>query len=116
MDLLVTEAKWQGTPNLMRHRLLVQLNQIETGNHWIGVKLSSKQKGASPIGAKVWVKTSDRTFNGQIITGDSFQAQHPNSIHFGLGKTTRVQELKIMWPNGSTNVLLNPAVDKYHQF
>src|SRR6185436_3622035 len=32
-DLVVTEAKWQGSPNRMWHRLLVHLNQVETTNH-----------------------------------------------------------------------------------
>jgi hypothetical protein len=113
-DLLVTESKWMGTPKIMRHQLLVHLNQLETGNHWIGVKLSSKTKGVSPIGAKVWARTAQRTFVAQVVTGDSFQAQHPNTVHFGLGKATRINELKILWPNGKIATLKDPEIDHYH--
>jgi hypothetical protein len=114
-DLLVTEAKWIGTPKIMRHQLLVHVNQVDTGNHWIGVRLSAKTKGVSPIGTKVWARTDQRTFVAQVVTGDSFQSQHPNTIHFGLGKSTRVTELKILWPNGQSTTLPNPEIDRYHR-
>jgi len=114
-DLLVTEAKWIGTPNIMQHRLIVHLNQLETGNHWIGVRLDSTTKGVSPIGAKIWAKAGERSFVAEIVTGDSFQSQHPNIAHFGLGKAGRVQELKVLWPNGKVSTLKDPAIDTYHR-
>ncbi|HXJ60646.1 MAG TPA: CRTAC1 family protein [Verrucomicrobiae bacterium] len=116
-DLLVTEAIWPGRPDLMRHRLLVHLNQLPSAGHWIGVRLwpSSSQGRLTPIGAKVSVRLPDRTLVKQIITGDSFQAQHPFVAHFGLGLTTNVSELKVIWPGGRTRIISNPALDRYHE-
>jgi len=113
LDLLVTAPRWQGSPNLMRHELYVHLNQLETSHHWIGVKLSAKN--VSPIGAKVWVSTEDRTCVAQVVTGESFQSQRPNEVHFGLGKTSKVKELRVVWLNGKTNLLANPEIDRYHR-
>jgi hypothetical protein len=111
-DLIITEANWIGTPNTMQHRLMVHLNQLPSMNHWIGVKLGST--ALSPIGAKLWAQTADRTFVAEIVTGDSFQSQHPNTVHFGLGKAKRVDQLKVLWPNGKVSVLENPPIDSYH--
>jgi hypothetical protein len=111
-DLIITEANWIGTPNTMQHRLMVHLNQLSSSNHWIGVKLAST--GLSPIGAKVWAETANRTFVAEIVTGDSFQSQHPNTVHFGLGKAAQVDRLKVLWPNGNVSVLENPSIDTYH--
>ena len=115
-DLLLTEAIWQGRPDQMRHRLAVHLNQLPTSNHWIGVRLqaSALRNKTSPIGAKVQVRLQDRILVKPIVTGDSFQAQHPFSAYFGLGSVSEVAELKIIWPNGHTQVVSNPAVDRYH--
>lgn len=115
IDLLLTEAKWVGSPNIMRHRLLGHFNELETANHWIGVKLASTNGRCSTIGAKVRAKAGDRTYIAQIVTGDSFQAQHPNTVHFGLGAAKRVDELQVIWPDRHTNIMVEPAVDRYHQ-
>jgi hypothetical protein len=116
LDLVLTEGQWFGGPHTGRNRLHVHLNQLETGHHWVGVKLGSDRPRVLPIGAKVWAKTDYRTYVAQIVTGDSYESQHPNTVHFGLGKTGRVQEITVRWPNGQTQTLKAPAVDQYHRF
>ncbi|HXJ75245.1 MAG TPA: CRTAC1 family protein, partial [Candidatus Dormibacteraeota bacterium] len=114
MDLVLTEGQWFGGPHTGRNRLHVHLNQLNTGHHWIGVKLTSNSPGIPTIGAKVWAKTDDRTFVAQIVTGDSYESQHPSTVHFGLGRTQAVKQLIVRWPNGKTQTIENPAVDRYH--
>ena len=36
-------------------------------------------------------------------------------LHFGLGQATRVEELRVIWPNRHTSILSHPAIDEYHQ-
>jgi hypothetical protein len=110
-DLVVTEAKWQGTPNIMRHRLLMHLNQTRTSNHWIGVRLANS---VPAIGAKVFIRTDHGTRVAQVVTGDSFQSQQPRALHFGLGELARVSEIHVVWPDGKDAKLANPAVNRWH--
>lgn len=114
MDLILTEGQWVKGPATGRNRLLIHLNELETTNNWIGLRFASLKTNVSTIGAKAWIKTPDRTFVRQLITGDSYQSQHPNSIHFGLGARTNVSEIQIRWPDGSTNLFENPALNRYH--
>jgi hypothetical protein len=114
MDLILTEGQWMGGPHTGRNRLWIHLNQLATGNHWIGARLAATNPAVSPIGAKVSVRTEQRIYVAQIVTGDSYQSQHPNAVHFGLGKTDHVQEVVVRWANGNVQRLVNPAVDRYH--
>jgi hypothetical protein len=116
MDLLLTEAQWFGNPVTGRHRLLVHLNQLKTDGHWIGARLLTRKGRPPPIGAKVFARTEAGSCVAQVITGNSFQAQHPNTVHFGLGQIRRVTELTVQWPNGERQTLKEPAIDAYHSF
>lgn len=111
-DLVVTEAKWQGTPNNMRHQLLVHLNQAETTNHWIGVRLA----GPGPkIGTKILVTTESGGRLAQIVTGDSFQSQQPNAVHFGLGPAPRIKDVRVVSSRGESILLPHPQVDRWNR-
>jgi hypothetical protein len=112
-DLVVTAARWMGDPNHMRHELYVHLNQTETSNHWLGVRFPANATN-SLIGTKLSVKSGGANYVAQVITGESFQSQRPTTIHFGLGAATSVETLTIIWPNGRSNVLGHPAIDRYH--
>ena len=51
----------------------------------------------------------------QVVTGDSYRAQHANQKHFGLGVVDKVEKIEVRWPNGKISRLANPAVDRYHE-
>ena len=57
----------------------------------------------------------DQTQVRQIMTGDSFAAQHAPVAYFGLGDLTSVDRLTVVWPDGNEEVISRPAVDQYHQ-
>ncbi|MCH8048401.1 MAG: CRTAC1 family protein, partial [Planctomycetes bacterium] len=83
LELLVVEDNWKDGQVLHVYR-----NRLQTGNHWIGVRLKEEGGGRSPVGAKITVYTANRKHVGQIITGESIHAQHAPVQHFGLGRTT----------------------------
>ena len=89
-------------------------NQFEDAHHWIGFHLESKHPNVSPIGAKVTVQTKNGVFVQHVITGHSVWAQHPNTLHFGLGKTDVIDSVVVTWPNGDTTKLEQPSPDQYH--
>jgi len=115
LDLVLTEGQWFGGPHTGRNRLHVHLNQLNTGHHWIGVKLVSNSPGMHTVGAKVWAKTDGHTYLAQVVTGDSYEAQHPSTVHFGLGGTQSVKQLLVRWPNGKMQTIENPAPDRYYR-
>ncbi len=112
VDLLVTEYKIRG--NRETYRLKVLRNTMETGHHWIGVRLRDSAEGGSAIGAMVTVNSGDRPQITRVVTGDSFTAQHAPVVHFGLRDRERVESLTVKWADGRSVTLNNPDADRYH--
>ena len=68
------------------------------------------------IGATVTVRTPAGAQMTRVVTGDSFSAQHPTTVHFGLGKREQVDQIEIRWPSGIRQVIENPAINTLHKF
>jgi hypothetical protein len=109
VDLVVVEDR-----GLKGQRLHVYRNRLETGNHWVGVRLLEEGNGVSPVGASVAVHTAEQTHVGRIVTGETVMGQHPTTLHFGLGSSTRVESIEVRWPNGMTRIVRAPEIDRYH--
>jgi len=108
-DLLVVEGRRRKGDQQREGYIQVIQNLLTTGNHWIGVHL----KGQA-IGAVVSVIQGGKIQRLPIVTGDSFDSQHPNTAHFGLGKNKAVDVIEVIWPNGKVTRLEKPESDRYH--
>ena len=111
-DLAVVEYR----TDTMSQRLHILQNKIESDRHWIGVRFRSDPAGrsSSPIGAKVTVKSGNRTWVRQVASGESFTAQHERTAHVGLGPVEIVDVVEIRWPSGHVTRIDNPGIDQYH--
>jgi hypothetical protein len=110
VDLLVTE---QSSWNKTRHLHLLKNNWPSTFN-WVGVRLAETRPGFSPLGASIRVRTARGVQPAQIVTGDSYLAQHANAKHFGIGADDAVEWIEVTWPNGQSSRVDGPAVNKWH--
>jgi enediyne biosynthesis protein E4 len=111
VDLLVTTfEQW---PQLKQSFHLFK-NQWPAAGNWIGFRLRESGSGYSPVGAKITLTTSAGKQIRRLVTGDSYRAQHDNSVHFGLGKLTGVEMVEVTWPNGKSTTATNPVVNRYH--
>jgi hypothetical protein len=110
VDLVVVEDH-----GLKGQRLHVYQNRLKTENHWIGIRLLEEGNGISPVGASVSVHTAEQTHVGRIVTGETVMGQHPTTLHFGLGSTTRVESIEVRWQNGVTQIVHSPEIDRYHR-
>ncbi|MDE3185586.1 MAG: CRTAC1 family protein [Bacteroidota bacterium] len=91
---------------------LVYKNDLENGNHWIEIDLQGTLSNADAVGAKVILE-----WNGmkqvQVVTGGmGFSSQNEHRLHFGIGKSTKVDHITINWPSGKQTVINNPEIDK----
>jgi hypothetical protein len=110
VDLLVIEKV------VPRGRFMhVLKNTWPTTHNWVGVRLAESGPGTSPMGAEVRVRTAGGGVQvNRVVTGDSFNAQHANARHFGLGPRDAVEAIEVAWPNGEVTVVEAPAVNKWH--
>jgi enediyne biosynthesis protein E4 len=92
-------------PSLLR-------NELPAGKrHWLQVKLQSGPGGSGTIGARITLEYSGRRQVQEVQSQASFYSANDKRLHYGLGDATSAR-LQVRWPDGETQVLNVPAVDR----
>jgi len=89
----------------------VLLNETETRNHWITLKLVGVESNRDAIGAQVRVLTSAGEQFATVTTTGSYESSSDKRLHFGLGSADSVTQIEIRWPSGIRQLLSNQKVD-----
>ena len=88
-------------------------NDNTSGHHYLIVELEGVESNRDGIGARVRVLTADGAYQyAETRSGSSLGAGDAASAHFGLGAHTTVEELRIRWPSGITQVLHDVPADQ----
>lgn len=79
--------------------------------HFIKIKLQGEEQNRFGIGAKVFIKTDHENQFAECYTGRGFLSSVDHALHFGVGKATTINEIKVVWPDNKVNHLVNIQVD-----
>lgn len=82
-------------------------------NNWIKLKLIGNQSNKSAIGAKIKLKAGDNFQYREITTQTGFAGQNELVVNFGIGKTTSIDSIIILWPSGIKQVLSDVSVNQF---
>lgn len=92
------------------------LKNIATGaGHWLELRLVGDVAKKSPrdaIGSIVYLTTGKLRQRQDVISGASYASQNDLTLHFGLGAAATVDKLEIKWPDGSSEAVAIPGVDR----
>jgi hypothetical protein len=94
-----------GTPHVL-------LNETETQNHWITLKLVGHKSNHDGIGAQVKIVTSSGDQWGTVTTSSGYLSSGDPRLHFGLGTERVVRRIEIRWPSGIQQVMTNITDDQ----
>ncbi len=89
-----------------------------TGNHYLQVALRGAGANTAGIGAKVIIKHGGTGGSGgkmqllEQMPTRGFQSSVDPRLHFGLGASTQIESLSVIWPDRRFQVLTNVAVDR----
>lgn len=112
-DLLVVEQARDYTEGpALRQVVKVHRNVVPQKNHWVGVRLRGRA-GGTVQGARVVVHGKFGRKERVVVTGDSFLAQHPAVVSFGLGEVDSISKVEVIWPGGKRTEQTGVAVDGY---
>jgi enediyne biosynthesis protein E4 len=106
LDLLVTTL---GGPVVLLE------NRASTGHHWIKLALEGTRSNRDGYGARITIRAGDRIWHTQAICPTGFLLQGDKRVHVGLGDAARVDEIRIRWPSGVEQVILDVEVDRVLQ-
>lgn len=84
--------------------LRVVYNEGPRRNHALNVRLVGRRPNLEAIGARVEVLAGGRERVDTVTRGGSILAASDSTLHFGLGKTSGIDSLRVLWPDGSSSV------------
>ena len=111
-DLIVSDYRFAGRGFITS--VHVFRNMLKTDRSWIGVRLRPEASSPGVMGATATVEANGSRQVQQLVSGDSFLAQHDNVFHFGLGHSGQVDRVTVRLPGGDEVVLDQPAINRYH--
>src|ERR1043165_1918374 len=88
---------------------------VGSGGHWLELRLvgdAAKKSPRDAIGAIAYVTTGKLRQRQDVVSGGSYASQNDMTLHFGLGAATSVYRLEIKWPDGTSEIITIPGVDR----
>lgn len=81
--------------------------------HWIALGLTQPAPNTRAIGAKVDVRTGDRTIRREITVGGGHASGDASWIHFGLG-SAKSADLRVTFPDGTQSDWMTVDADGFY--
>ncbi|WP_068545421.1 FG-GAP-like repeat-containing protein [Thalassotalea crassostreae] len=89
-----------------------QNNNGNSLGNYLQITLKSSSSNSHAIGARVYLKTITNEQMREVNINSNFTSHNPSQLHFGLGKQTEIETIKIVWPNGEIQYLQDIAVNQ----
>jgi hypothetical protein len=103
LDLLVTSIS--GPVRLYR-------NVAPKRGHWLLVRAIDPALHRDAYGAEVQVRAAGRRWVRCLNPGYSFLCSNDPRAHFGLGQAAHVDEIQVLWPDGSEEIFPGRNADQ----
>ncbi len=88
-------------------------NTLDQGNNFFELTLIGSTPNPDAIGAVVHLVTGSTTQRRQISSGNGYLCVDSSTLHFGLGEATTVDEIEILWPDGTSQIITNLAGNQF---
>ena len=99
--------------NVMDSHPVLLRNVVKNSNHWIAFKLVGGPKSPKDaVGAKIFVTAGGVRQRADVFAGGSYASSSDPRVHFGLGSAAKIDKVEIVWPSGTKQEILPPAVDR----
>ena len=85
------------------------------GNHWVAFELQQDGANRDALGAIVTLDAGGRTRTCFHSHRPALGGGSDHACHFGLGSTTRIDAVRVQWPDGEQTEHEPPAVDRRHR-
>jgi hypothetical protein len=84
----------------------------DTAQNFIALQLKGSQKNTNGIGAKATVFSNGKQQYAEQFPVRGFSSSIDMRLHFGVGNSTAIDSIKIIWPDDKMQVLKNVATNK----
>ena len=98
--------------NVNGDRPLLLRNQGGNRNNWVSVTARGTNSNQSAIGTKVEIRSGRLLQKEEVRGGYGFLSQNAATLHFGLGRRTEIDIVRLLWPGGVLQSELNQEVNQ----
>jgi hypothetical protein len=106
-DVDVLVANNNGRPRLL-------INTVGGRNHWLGLRLVGKATNRDMLGARVEIIRQDGSALWRRARADgSYASANDPRVLVGLGPSTNVSRVRVLWPDGAAEEWTGVAIDRY---
>jgi hypothetical protein len=110
---LFNDGKIDAVINTMDGHPVLLRNVSTDTNHWLEMKLTGGAKGPrDAVGAAVYVTANGMKHREDVLSGGSYASTSDPRLHFGLGPSTKVDDIEVHWPSGKLEHFTAPSVDR----
>ena len=81
-------------------------------SHYLSIRLKGSAQNRSGIGAKVAITSKGTIRMREQYLTRGFQSSVSDKLHFGLGNTSEIEKLIVIWPDGKQQSLRNIKADR----
>ncbi|HMB99975.1 MAG TPA: CRTAC1 family protein, partial [Flavobacteriaceae bacterium] len=98
--------------NNLNDATTLYINQTDSKANYLKLKFSYTNPNKQGIGTKVFAYSKGNLQYKELYTVRGFQASSEPIIHFGFGEQTKIDSLKIVWPDKTFQVLKDVDVNQ----
>lgn len=98
--------------NNVNEKVTLLRNNSDKSNNYLKIQFKGPEKNTFGIGAKVMVYTNTLTITQENFVTRGYLSSISPSLHIGLGKIAAIDSLRIIWPNGAEEKLVNVATNR----
>ncbi|TDD99369.1 VCBS repeat-containing protein [Flavobacterium cellulosilyticum] len=94
------------TNNIDDYACVFENTSAKTTNY-LTVRFKSNSKNSQGLGNRVYLKVNGSTQMQELTLTRGYQSSVAPELHFGINKAKTIDEVKVVWVNGKTQVLKN---------
>jgi len=83
-------------------------------NSYVSFRLNGTESNANGIGARVKIYGEWGMQTRELKAGESYSISNSLNIHFGLGTSSQIDKVEVLWPSGHVDVYENIVGNQYY--
>lgn len=99
--------------NNLNQEVFIYKNNSESiyHNHYISVKLKGYGQNTFGLGSNIMAYADTSIYNTYFMPSRGFQSSVDYKVVIGLGKTTQLDSLVVIWPDKKKSMIYHPVMD-----
>lgn len=110
------DGRLSAVVNNLSDRPMLLVNEAQSANHWVGLRLVGAKSNRSAICARVELRGllagKPHVWVDEVRSGSSYNSSSDLRLHFGLGAEAELETLIVRWPTGRHESFPSPAVGR----